>query len=142
MSMLNIANRLAEAQEAQIVPAGEYELELVGGKVGTDKNNLEYVGYLFRITEGIPETVVNPKLISQFFWIDSAERVAEIHGKQRANDNDLNLRRMYDALQFDYSQEFHVIDGPKGCRAWAMLKTATDDYGDKNTISRWTNTPV
>lgn len=136
MSMLNIASRLAEAQEAQIVPAGEYELQLVGGKVGKDKNNLDYVSYTFRIMNA-PEEVVNPKLLSQFFWVDEAERIAEIHGRQRANDNDLNLRRMFEALSFDYSQEFHIIDGPKGCTGWAMLKTATDDYGDKNTISRW-----
>jgi hypothetical protein len=141
MSMLDLAKRMQDAQPSEIVPAGEYELQLTGGKLGKNKHGFPYVSYMFKILNP-PQHVISPKPVNSFHWLipdEDVEKFCEVYSKQMLNDNDYNLRLMYEALDFDYTQDVDTLESPKGSTGWAILKTKTDDYGEKNEISSWVN---
>ena len=139
MSMLDIAQRVSEAKEPEVVPEGmEYELECIKMRQGThEATGLEYIIYTFKILNP-PEEIVNPRFVEQFMWISSTEDIKEAYDAQRANDNDLNMRYLFEGLGVDISQPFHMEDDVVGQTGWAILGIRDEgEYGLKNNIKKW-----
>ena len=141
MSMLDLADRMANAQEPEVVPSGnEHQLEVIKCKTGeSDKEGptLSYVTYQLKITDP-PEGILNPRMIDLFFWTASFEDISEAYGADMANSNDLRWKYFLEGIGIDYTQPFHFEDDIVGQTGFAVLGEKDEgEYGKKNTVKKW-----
>jgi len=141
MSMLDMASRLGNAQERQIVPTGiEYELEIVKMKTGASKkyaDDLEYVVYSCKILNP-PDGMVNVGPVEVFLWDADVQKLIDNIGEDRANDSDLGWKRFLEGIGVNWEEPFHKEDDIIGNIGWAVLGSKDEgEHGFKNTIRRW-----
>ncbi len=145
MSMLDMASRLGNAQEAQIVPTGvEYEMEVIkmrtgatNGKNNQYKDELRYVTYALKILNP-PEGLVNVRLVDVFLWDEEEQKLIDNLGEDGANSTNLNWKDFLDGIGVDWSQPFHKEDDIIGNIGWAILGSKDEgEHGMKNTIRKW-----
>jgi len=139
--MLDMASRLGNAQEAQIVPTGvEYELEVIKMKTGASEKYetpLDYVVYTCKILNP-PEGILNVRTVDVFLWCEDQQKLIDNIGEDKANDSDLSWKRFLDGIGVDWTQPFHNEDDIIGQTGWAILGSKDEgEHGMKNTIRRW-----
>jgi len=128
-----LEKEIGEAPEPKILPRGtEVKARIIAMKEGiSDKNNAQWYQPVFDIPNEPLALEFN-----DFFW-DLADRdKLDEKSKARALRKFKNFAA---AIGLDYSKPFSWLDDLIGMEGWVILGVKKDDeYGDKNTISKYT----
>lgn len=130
MSIVDL--NLDDVVEPQVVEPGEYEVELTKNSVELkeSQNGNKYLNARLNI-KGEGET----KPIFHLMMMPD--------GGEYDNSRKLDIKRFLDAFELDYEMKFtegdknHLI-GTAGKTSYAILKKESDEeYGERNTVKRW-----
>lgn len=129
MGFLDIATAAANAKPIDVVPGGEYKVEIVYAKIDSVK------GYAMFILE-IPE-IISAKSVSLMLNLPGSGRTDK---EENANVN--KLIEFYNCFNLSinkqYSDDANYPEGFLGATGWVILSDPKDDgkgYGMQNKVS-------
>ncbi len=128
----NLENEIANAPESHILPRGtEVKARIIAVRSGvSDKNNAKWYMPTFDVSDDPLAVEFNA-----FFW-DLADR-DKLPPKQAARAL-TQFKNFAAAFGLDYSKPFSWEDDLVGLEGWVILGVIKDDeYGDKNSISKY-----
>lgn len=120
---------LDSAVEAEIVPAGEYELEIGFVEKGTSKKGKgDFLHLVLNILNSESE---NPSPIHHYLMIPDSNQDSKTN-----NDRKLGIKHFVEACGLDSSEPVD-LSTLEGLTCHAKIKVSTDpEYGEQNNVAR------
>ena len=133
MSIMKIA--LGKAHEAETVPEGKYQLEVVTcTEKRTKADDRDMVVMLIKINNP-PKKIENPAPMQEYFVLPNEEDYLE--NPQMANDWVRNLRRALEALNVPYAEDGFDPKDAQGATCEVAVTLETDDDGEERNHPRF-----